>query len=319
MGDFIQGFLLELSLVMTVGLQSAFILKQGIRREHVIIAVLTCFIGEATLVTIGIAGMGALVNSISYLREIVLIIGIIFLVFYGVKSFYSAFKKNDYIQIDNSEVGTATGKEILLAGLAFAFLNPHVIIDTTIMGSLSAKFIPHQWIFGLGVYAAALFWYSFLGTLGASLAKPLNNPKTWVVINILIGILCLFMAVVFINNLKSSEHEHNHINLFKIFGVDDSLLEVMHDHVGHNHGEEDKHNHDHNHKHTEDGHNHNDEHIHDKNHAHDKDHIHDKDHDHEHHDNHVGHDHKDDSHVHDDYDYNEHAHEKEHSEEHHTK
>lgn len=279
MSNFIQGFLLELSLVMTVGLQSAFILKQGIRREHVAIAVLTCFIGEATLVTIGIAGMGALVNSIKYLKEIVLVIGILFLIYYALKSFYSAYKKDDYILIDNNEVGTASAKEIFLAGLAFAFLNPHVIIDTTIMGSLSAKFIPYEWIFGLGVYAAALFWYSFLGTVGASLAKPLNNPKTWVVINILIGILCLFMAVVFTNNLRSAEHNHNHVNLFKLFGVDDSILEFMH-----NHSEEDD-DHDHNlenavndnksingngtdHNHEEENHNHKleDEHGHDHKH-----------------------------------------------------
>ena len=83
--DFIQGFLLELSLVMTVGLQSAFILKQGIRREYVIVAVLTCFFSETLLVTIGIAGMGALVHSIPHLYEIITGTGIVFLLFYAVR------------------------------------------------------------------------------------------------------------------------------------------------------------------------------------------------------------------------------------------
>ena len=108
--DFITGFLLELSLVMTVGLQSAFILKQGIRREFVIIAVLTCFFSETLLVTIGIAGMGALVRSIPHLNQIITGIGIVFLLFYAGKSLYAAVKKNDYIIIDNEEKGLVSKK-----------------------------------------------------------------------------------------------------------------------------------------------------------------------------------------------------------------
>lgn len=261
--DFLNGFLLELGLVMTVGLQSAFILKQGIRREYVVIAVLTCFFGETLLVSIGIAGMGALVRSIPNLYQIITIVGIVFLIFYALKSFYSAFKKSDYIVIDNTEKGLATKKEVLLTGLAFALLNPHVIIDTTIMGTLAANFYPHQWIFGAGVISAAFVWYTFLGTLGATLAKPLNKPKTWKVINIIIGIICVYMATQFIQNINQPAHEHNHINLFSIFGMDDNVLESMHEHE---HGEHGDHDHSQHHDHEEDihdGHNH-DEHNHDE-------------------------------------------------------
>lgn len=228
--DFIQGFLLELGLVMTVGLQSAFILKQGIRREYVIVAVLTCFFSETLLVTIGIAGMGALVRSIPHLYEIITGTGIIFLLFYAGRSLYAAVKKNDYIVIDNEEKGFVSKKEVLLSGLAFALLNPHVIIDTTIMGSLAANFYPHHWIFGLGVICAAFVWYSFLGTIGATLAKPLNHPKTWKVINILIAALCIYIASQFIHNFDDPNHEHNHINFFNMLGVDDRFMEGMHNH-----------------------------------------------------------------------------------------
>lgn len=230
--DFIQGFLLELGLVMTVGLQSAYILKQGIRREYVIVAVLTCFLCETLLVVTGIAGMGALVNSIPHLYEIITAIGIIFLFLYAFKSLYAALKKDDYIIIENEERGFVSKKEVLLSGLAFALLNPHVIIDTTIMGSLAANFYPHHWIFGAGVISAAFVWYSFLGTVGATLAKPLNHPKTWKVINIFIAVLCIYMAFQFINNFNNSGHEynHSHIDLFEVFGVDDSRVESIHDH-----------------------------------------------------------------------------------------
>lgn len=258
--DFINGFLLELSLVMTVGLQSAFILKQGIRREFVIIAVLTCFFSETLLVTIGIAGMGALVRSIPHLNQIITGIGIVFLFFYAAKSLYAAVKKNDYIIIDNEEKGLVSKKEVLLSGLAFALLNPHVIIDTTIMGSLAANFYPHHWVFGAGVISAAFVWYAFLGTVGATLAKPLNKPKTWKVINILIAVLCIYMASQFIQNFNNPNHEHSHINLFSVFGVDDSIIENVHNHEADDDHIHEDHNHDVNHNHND--YEHNDEHIH---------------------------------------------------------
>ena len=223
--DFIQGFLLELGLVMTVGLQSAFILKQGIRREYVIVAVLTCFFSETLLVVTGIAGMGAVVRSIPHLYEI--ITGIVFLFFYAGRSLYAAVRKNDYIVIDNEEKGLVSKKEVLLSGLAFALFNPHVIIDTTIMGSLAANFYPHHWIFGLGVICAAFVWYSFLGTVGAALAKPLSHPKTWKIINVIIAALCIYMASQFIHNFNNPNHDHSHINLF---GVHDDLFENSHNH-----------------------------------------------------------------------------------------
>ncbi len=225
--DFIQGFLLELGLVMTVGLQSAFILKQGIRREYVIVAVLTCFFSETLLVVTGIAGMGAVVRSIPHLYEIITGAGIVSLFFYAGRSLYAAVRKNDYIVIDNEEKGLVSKKEVLLSGLAFALFNPHVIIDTTIMGSLAANFYPHHWIFGLGVICAAFVWYSFLGTVGAALAKPLSHPKTWKIINVIIAALCIYMASQFIHNFNNPNHDHSHINLF---GVHDDLFENSHNH-----------------------------------------------------------------------------------------
>lgn len=131
------------------------------------------------------------------------------------------------------------------------------------MGTLAANFYPHQWIFGAGVISAAFVWYTFLGTLGATLAKPLNKPKTWKVINIIIGIICVYMATQFIQNINQPAHEHNHINLFSIFGMDDNVLESMHEHE---HGEHGEHDHSQHHDHEEDnhdGHNH-DEHNHDE-------------------------------------------------------
>lgn len=276
--DFIRGFLLELGFVMTVGLQSAFILKQGIRREYVITAVLTCFAGETLLVSIGIGGMGALVNSIPSLYQIITSIGVVFLVFYAGKSFYSAIKGNDYIVIDDNPSKSSSWKEVFISSLGFALLNPHVVIDTTMMGTIAANFYPRQWIFGAGVISAAFVWYVFLGTVGSTFAKPLNSPKTWKVINVLIGLLCLFMAFQFAKNITEPKHEHNYINFFSIFGMDDSILEDVHDH-DHDHEGEDAHNHTEPHSHDK-SHDHNEHHSHDELHSHEEPHTHEEPHEH---------------------------------------
>lgn len=220
--DFIQGFIIELTLIVAVGLQNAFILKQGIRKRHVFWAVAACFAGETLLVTIGVAGMGVILSSKPDLIKIILVAGICFLTFYSVKSFIAAFKADTKLETAVVE-DKSTAFGVLTAGLGFALLNPHVIIDTTLMGALSTKFYPHQWIFWAGVVTAAMLWYSFLGILGKILAKPLNNPKIWRFINIAIGLLCAYMAFNFaINFNEPHEHEHGIINI--------PLLEQMHKH-----------------------------------------------------------------------------------------
>lgn len=228
MSDFIHGFLIELGLVMTVGMQSAYIIKQGLRREYAVIAVAACFFSETLLVVLGIAGMGAVVNSVPYLYQIITAVGIVFLIFYALKSFYAALRKSESINIDIVEFHSSK-KEVFFAGLAFALLNPHVIIDTTIMGSLAANYYPHQWIFGAGVIAAALSWYSFLGTAGSAFAKFLNKPKTWKIINVLIGSLCLYISSQFIVNFNNPDHSHSHMNFLPFLEDYDDL------HDGHSH------------------------------------------------------------------------------------
>lgn len=245
-----QGFLIELSLVMTVGMQSAFILKQGLRKEFVLAAVLACLLGESILVTIGIAGMGVLLNSIPSLQNIVTGIGIAFLIFYAIISIKDAIKNEDYIDLNNEDnKHLKSFKTVFLSGLAFALLNPHTIIDTTIMGSLAGRFHPNHWYFAIGVYLAALTWYAFLGILGSVLAKPLNKRNVWRAINILIAIICLFMAANFAKSILHPEiHNHEH----EILGIEtehEHRNEHEHNNEIINNREDIEHNEVHNHNH----------------------------------------------------------------------
>lgn len=206
--DFIQGFLIELTLIIAVGMQNAFILKQGLGSRYVFTAVIVCWLGETLLVTVGVAGMGAILNSKPQLIKVVIGLGICFLTFYSIKSFIAAFKADIKLETAKNKNSVGTFWGVVTTALGFALLNPHALIDTTLMGALSSKFYPHQWIFWGGVVTAALVWYVFLGTLGKLLAKQLDNPKTWRVINVGVGVLCAYMAVTFAINLNEP-HGHD--------------------------------------------------------------------------------------------------------------
>lgn len=218
--DFIDGFLIELALVVTVGLQNAFILRQGIRREFTVAVVLTCAFCECVLVTIGIAGMGAILTSLPTLLNIITWLGICFLILFAIKSLYNAYKSNESLDINIAKIQTKTPSKLILAAIAICWLNPHVILDSTLMGAFAAQYYPHHWIFGAGVYAGAFVWFCFLGILGRTLAKPLNSPKTWKVINVIIALLCVYMAFNFVSDINKP-HDHTH-------GLE--LLHEGHDH-----------------------------------------------------------------------------------------
>lgn len=251
---FINGFLIELSLIISVGLQNAFILRQGIRSENVIVAIVVCTICESLLVTIGIAGVGAIISTHTWLIKVITILGVVFLTFYALRSVYMAIYSNEALIVDTEMVGKRTALAVALSALSFGLLNPHVLIDTTLMGGLSVRYFPYQWYFCLGAITAATLWYSFLGLLGKIIAKPLNKPRTWKIINLLIALLCGYMAFVFtssINNPDAMWHGH--------------FIEI-HDHE-HNNEHSNEHDHEHNNEHNHD-HDHDNTHEHgDDNHS----------------------------------------------------
>ncbi len=231
--DYIDGFLIELALIMTVGVQNAFILQQGIKREFVVFAVLACAIGETILVTIGIGGVGAIIANNKTLVYIVTGVGALFLAFYSLKSFYTAFRKSQVIEIDLENTKGVTAKQVLMTGFAFALLNPHVLIDSTLMGALSVKYMPHQWVFGAGVITAPFVWYSVVAIIGVSCSNILNTKRAWQAINIFVGCICMYMALQFaglVINQNVDEHNHN-----TIFFQDLFEHEHEHEHHDHNH------------------------------------------------------------------------------------
>lgn len=195
MDAFISGFGLSLSLIFAIGAQNAFVLKQGIKKENVFIVSFLCAISDATLIFAGVSGFGYLVEQFPMLQTFARYGGFLFLLIYGLKSFYSAWTMSHELKPEG-ETPRSLLKTILLT-LAFTWLNPHVYLDTVILlGSVSTKFGELAVVFGLGAMSASFVFFFSLG-YGARLLVPLfKKAIAWKVLEFLIGFIMLTLAFV---------------------------------------------------------------------------------------------------------------------------
>lgn len=195
---FPSGFMLGLSLIMAIGAQNAFILRQGLLRRHVFILCLICAMSDAVLIAAGIAGLGTLIATSPRLIAAVTVGGALFLFAYAALAFSRAARPG---ALHAAKTGADGLKAAVAACLAFTFLNPHVYLDTVVLlGSLSAQFEGRSRLaFGIGACAASFAWFFGLG-YGARLLQPVfARPAAWRVLDILIG---LVMAAIGIGLLR---------------------------------------------------------------------------------------------------------------------
>ena len=190
---FLPGFLLGLSLIVAIGAQNAFVLRQGLRREHVFAVCAVCAISDAILIAAGVAGFGALVKALPLLAPVMRYGGAAFLLAYGLRSLWSAWRAHGGMDPARDEP-RALGV-ILAMCLAFTWLNPHVYLDTVVLlGSVSTRYGAHRVPFALGAMTASCLFFFSLG-YGARLLRPLfANPKAWRFLDALIGITMAALA-----------------------------------------------------------------------------------------------------------------------------
>lgn len=193
--DFIAGFLSGAALIIAIGAQNSFVLRQGIRREHVFPVALVCASADALLIAAGIVGLGALIQSMPMVLNLARYGGSVFLVAYGLAAARRALQPHS-LSID-SRVGASLGAA-MTACLAFTFLNPHVYLDTVILlGSLaSQRGDSGRWVFGGGAAATASFvWFFALG-YGARMLGPLfSKPIAWRVLDWLIALIMFGLGI----------------------------------------------------------------------------------------------------------------------------
>ncbi len=193
MNAFISGFGLGFSLILAIGAQNAFVLKQGIKKEHVFVICFVCAFSDAILIFLGVSGFGYLVEQFPSLQTFARYGGFAFLFIYGLKSFWSAWSMSH--ELKPQEIQTPTLTKTILLTLAFTWLNPHVYLDTVILlGSVSTKFGDLAPLFGLGAMASSFVFFFSLG-YGARILTPIfDKAIAWKILEVLIGVVMLSLA-----------------------------------------------------------------------------------------------------------------------------
>ena len=191
MASFLPGFFLSLSLILAIGAQNAFVLRQGLRRLHVFWVCLTCATCDAILIAAGVAGFGALAKAVPWFEPLMRYGGATFLIWYGWQNARSAWKGGAVLDVAGDN--TQSLRAAILTVLALTWLNPHVYLDTVVLiGSISSQY-PDRLIFGIGAVLASFVFFFSLG-YGARLLAPLfANPRAWQVLD---GIIALTMWAI---------------------------------------------------------------------------------------------------------------------------
>ena len=188
------GFGTGLTLIVAIGAQNAFVLRQGIRREAVLVVVSICAVSDALLIALGVGGVGAVVVARPEALTAVGLIGGGFLLCYGILAARRVLRPSA-LEAATGSVGSR--RQIVLACLAMTWLNPHVYLDTVfLLGSLAADRGPLRWTFGLGAALASLCWFAALGFGARLLSRFLARPSSWRVLDGVVAATMITMGTL---------------------------------------------------------------------------------------------------------------------------
>lgn len=190
----ISGLLAGLSLIIAIGAQNAFVIRQGLARSHVFLVVSICAISDVVLIFLGTGGLGALVQSQPRILEIIRWFGVVYLTFFGLKSLRAVFVTNS-MKIEGES--TSSRSAVIASVLGFTFLNPHVYLDTVILlGSISNQFQNDRWFFALGASIGSILWFSALGFGARAASRFMTKPKFWKILDYIIANVMFGVAIL---------------------------------------------------------------------------------------------------------------------------
>lgn len=209
----LSGLGLGLSLIVAIGAQNVFVLRQGIRREHVLAVVVVCALSDAVLIIAGVAGLGFVIAAAPWLVVVARWAGALFLLAYGLLAARRAWRGDGQV-LDASEpagdTSPSTGRTVtatrtaartalapvILTVLALTWLNPHVYLDTVLMlGSIAATHGDERWLFAAGAVTASVLWFTALGFGARYLGRWLRTPRSWRILDALIAVVMVALAV----------------------------------------------------------------------------------------------------------------------------
>ena len=189
---FISGFALGFGLILAIGAQNAFVLRQGLLREHVFWTCLTCAVSDAILIAAGVAGFGSLAEAWPWFEPVMRYGGAAFLIWYGARNLHSAWRGGASLELESG--GQTTLAVTLATLMAFTWLNPHVYLDTIVLiGSVSAQYDSRLW-FAIGAMFSSFVFFFGLGYGARLLAPMFARPRSWQVLDVLIGLTMWLIA-----------------------------------------------------------------------------------------------------------------------------
>lgn len=191
----LAGFGLGLSLIVAIGAQNAYVLRQGLRREHVLAVVVICALSDLVLIGLGVAGAGFVFDRIPWLVTVVRFAGAAFLLVYAVLAARRALRPAKGLSAGQAPARTSL-TVVITTALALTWLNPHVYLDTVVLlGSIASTHGDERWWFGAGAGVASIAWFTLLGFGARLLAPVFARPLAWRILDGIIAVVMFAIAV----------------------------------------------------------------------------------------------------------------------------
>jgi L-lysine exporter family protein LysE/ArgO len=190
---FLPGLFTGLSLIIAIGAQNAFVIRQGLTRRHVFAVVAICTCIDAALIALGIGGLGAAIAGLPWLLEVIRWFGVAYLTWFGIKSVISATKSQT---LDPSGIESKSVGKVIATVVTLSLLNPHVYLDTVIfVGGVGNTFGENRWYFAFGAMLASLIWFTSIGYGAKAASRFMSKPIFWKILDAVIAVIMFSLAV----------------------------------------------------------------------------------------------------------------------------
>lgn len=189
----LTGLATGLTLIIAIGAQNAFVLRQGLVRQYVGPVVAVCAVSDLVLILAGVSGIGAVVEQAPWVLEVVRWLGVAFLTWYGLSSLLRARRPQT---LEAARAGAPSLRRAVTTAVALTWLNPHVYLDTVLLiGSIAAAEGDGRWWFAVGACVASVLWFTTLGFGSRFAQRFFATPGAWRVLDVLIGLTMLGIAL----------------------------------------------------------------------------------------------------------------------------
>ena len=190
---YVTGLLAGLSLIIAIGAQNAYVIRQGLTKKYVLLVVLVCAISDVILIVAGVAGLGAIINAQPVALEVIRWAGVAYLLWFAFKSIRAALGTN---KLDATGTQSASLKTTVLTVLAMTWLNPHVYLDTVIfLGAVANQFTQDRWWFAAGASTGSILWFFSLGFGAVAASRFMSKPLFWKILDSLIAAVMVTLAI----------------------------------------------------------------------------------------------------------------------------